>query len=595
MEMFFKEWKDSIDELKNSLDKSIEEVRQCKEAVLNAKPVFLDERSEGRFIRDDARLILSAPEILIGNLDSDGNLMGSSSAKIVLRGKDIALDGVSSDASGAGKIISRAAIIRQIAVDPGIDGMEDAVLEVSEITNQARSISINSCSDSDVFVPIPTQSSGSGVFVNSDSRISIDASVSLENRKKGLENAVSSLEDTKKGLNSRVSSGKKIIDKLFKQIQDILDDADNVDKSDSGMSSNASYLDDLQMDIDTLSTSLIRLMNDYFHDLSLLAETCRKITALKQMKMSLPQAEEFKNNDTGASVYVRGENIVVVSEDGDGNIRTTDSSSVGINTKSFRVNADVEGELIDKSKILLRSQNVTLSTETLKYKDKTKKSSGGDILSSGDVNIISKNVTLSALDNEFTGDNLVKEKALTKDSRLSVRMENVDISSTDTEGKATGKVAVSAKDIEVKAMDVKKEDRSDDKLAQGGTLLLSAEKVFAGSKDASNKTKELQIAADKAGVFADTTAEIQQGQGGAVVQLDGGNLSVGGSKTQLYGETTVNGKASFKADIQAPKASIDNLEAKTSFKSTNISDGIAVPAPPSAATLAAKLKVQDKK
>ena len=77
------------------------------------------------------------------------------------------------------------------------------------------------------------------------------------------------------------------------------------------------------------------------------------------------------------------------------------------------------------------------------------------------------------------------------------------------------------------------------------------------------------------------------------MQLDGGKLNAGGDKTALFGETTVNGKTAFKADVTAPKATIDNLEAKTSFKSTNISDGIAVPGAPSTASLSTKLKAED--
>lgn len=595
MNSIFDEWKDSLKELKDSIDKSLEEVRECKDAVLRVRPEFLNERREGRYIHDDSRIVLSAPEILIGDLDSDGNLRNSSAyAKIVLRGNDISLEGVSSDDSGIGQITSRASSIRQIAVDPGVDGLEDAVMGISEIINQARDISICSCADSDVFAPSALPSGG-GVSICSDTTISIDAVASVENKKEGIDNAVSSLENAKKEYNSNVSEGKKTIDDLFKQIQKLIDDAGEVDKSENAISSNAAYLNDLHDEMDNLTMSLGNALNGYFRDLSFLAETCRKINAFKKLKDALPKSDEFKKNDTGASVRITGERIDLCSKDGDGNIRATDSSAVCVTTKAFLVNTDDEGELIEKSEIRLRSQNVTLSTENVKYKDKTKKTGGGEMLAAGDVNIISKNVTLSGVDSEFDQNNPLKEKALTKDGKLSVRMENVVVSSTDTEGKATGKVAVSAKDIEVKAMDVKKDDRSDDKLAQGGTLLLSAEKVFAGSKDSNNKTKELQIAADKTGVFGDTTAELQQGDGKALVQLDGGNLSVSGGKTQLFGETTVNGKTSFKADVQAPKATIDNLEAKTSFKSTNISDGIAVPAPPSSAKLSAKLKVQEKK
>jgi hypothetical protein len=87
--------------------------------------------------------------------------------------------------------------------------------------------------------------------------------------------------------------------------------------------------------------------------------------------------------------------------------------------------------------------------------------------------------------------------------------------------------------------------------------------------------------------------EIQQGDGKAVVQLDGGNASVGGSKTQLFGATTINGKTEVKDELKAPQATIDNLEAKTSFKSQNISDGIAVPGAAAGGSLSAKLKTED--
>ena len=78
-----------------------------------------------------------------------------------------------------------------------------------------------------------------------------------------------------------------------------------------------------------------------------------------------------------------------------------------------------------------------------------------------------------------------------------------------------------------------------------------------------------------------------------MVQLDGGNIAIGGSKVQFYGDNTMNGKTDFKGDVTAPKLTADNLEAKTSFKSKNISDGIAVPGAPSTAKLSAKLKEDD--
>ena len=86
---------------------------------------------------------------------------------------------------------------------------------------------------------------------------------------------------------------------------------------------------------------------------------------------------------------------------------------------------------------------------------------------------------------------------------------------------------------------------------------------------------------------------MQQGEAKAVVQLDGGNVAISGSKAEFYGDNTINGKSDFKADVTMTKATADNLEAKKSFKSKNISDGMAVPGASSSASLSAKLKEAD--
>ena len=59
-----------------------------------------------------------------------------------------------------------------------------------------------------------------------------------------------------------------------------------------------------------------------------------------------------------------------------------------------------------------------------------------------------------------------------------------------------------------------------------------------------------------------------------------------------YG-TTINAKAEVKGDLKAPKAVIDNLEAKSSLKSPNISDGMAMPGGGAGGSLSAKLKSED--
>ena len=143
-------------------------------------------------------------------------------------------------------------------------------------------------------------------------------------------------------------------------------------------------------------------------------------------------------------------------------------------------------------------------------------------------------------------------------------------------------------------MNVDKEKLTDDKLAEGSTMTLVSEKMYIGAKSKDIKSKKFQAVSEEMGLFADKTFEAQQDNGKAVVQLDGGNANVGGSKTAVYGDTTINGKTEMKGEVKAPKATIDNLEAKTSFKSTNIQDGIAVPTAAGAGgNLSTKLKTED--
>jgi hypothetical protein len=169
----------------------------------------------------------------------------------------------------------------------------------------------------------------------------------------------------------------------------------------------------------------------------------------------------------------------------------------------------------------------------------------------------------------------------------------MDFSATDTKGKATGSIGLNSKVINIRSMDVDEEKRTDKTLAPKSTMLLLSEKMYAGARDKSNKSKKVQVATEELGLFADNTLEAQQGKADAVLQLTGGNASVSGSKTQLYGATTINANTEVKGEVKAPKATIDNLEAKTSFKSSNISDGIAINVPAAASSLSAKLKTED--
>lgn len=253
-----------------------------------------------------------------------------------------------------------------------------------------------------------------------------------------------------------------------------------------------------------------------------------------------------------------------------------------------------EKQLTDDSKIKLRAKTIEVSTEGSANieVDENGAITKANYTAEGDLIVKSKTVTVKSTDNDIENGE-EKEKALTSESKVFIRAEKVDVVSTDTEGKATGSVSINAKAVSVKSMDTDKESGDDSALAEGSTMLLVSEKMYMGSKSDDVKSKKVQVVSEEIGAFADKTIEAQQGDGKAVVQLADGKSAVGGDETQVYGKTTINADTEVKGEVKAPKATIDDLNASTHFKTPNIEDGMAAGAGGGGGSLSTKLTKED--
>lgn len=586
MDDLFEDWKKTLDDFKSSVEKDLDEIRKQKAAVQQMKAEIVSELNAGRYLRDEQRLVLSAPEIVIGNVDKSGVLLNDGGGIVTVRSNQI----MEEAAGPEGRILSRAPSIRHIAVDPGMDGNEAVVSSLSEVVSQARSITLQSNDAKEVFSELPINAGSGGIRIHADNRLELEAAQSSVLKKQFIEEAIEGLEKSKDALKSAADSQKKEAEEAFKGMQTLTDKVEALRETEDDVRSNVLDIQELNDEIKLASPTLYSSVENYINTLSLLAEANRQLTALKKEKDAIPSADDFKKKSTGASVSIKGESIAIQSLDGDGNMRDNDGAGLDIAANKMTIAArEHSGELKEQGELRINAKTIGISTANTKMESDGKK---GTVTAEGDLTITSKTVTVEAVNREIK-DNKPEEKELTKDSLLSIRVEKTNLSATDTEGKATGSVAVNSKVVEVKSMDVDKEKRTDDKLAAGSSMLLLAEKMYIGAKDKDNKSKKVQAVSEEMGLFADKTLEAQQGDAKAVMQLADGNAAVSGSKAQIYGETILNGKAEIKDELKAPKATIDNLEAKTSFKSTNISDGIAVPAPAAPASLSAKLKTED--
>ena len=552
----FDDWKKILENFQSSVSKDLEEIHKQKSEVQQMKSDIFDRLDSGQYITDERRIVISAPEIVIGNVDKSGMLKDGGS-KVIVRGNAINLEG----AGEMGSINQRASVIRQTAVDPGVDGVEEVVYPHSAIINQARSISLESSDAKDAFSSVAPVAGGSGIRIHADKTLQVEAAISADNRKKSIEDLLKSLGNQKSDLKSRSDGQKKEIDKFFSSLKELMDKEDK-----------------LNGDNDLMLPALYQATQDFIHTVSQLAEVSRQEKALKAEKDAIKTGDEFRKDASGASLTLTAESIDISTKDGDGVLRTNTGAGINIQTPSMGIAMNKEdGTLIKDSTFYVTSENVGISTDS-------PKEDGSEITGGGKVAIMSKEITLESMDYQKK-DELYTEKGLAADGKISLAAKTIEVSAAkpanverDENGKITkgnytaeGDVIVRSKNVSIETVDY---DIADGKaktkaVAKDGKMLLLADKMMLGSEKKDVKSKKFQIVTEELGLFADKTLEAQQGDKKAVMQLADGKAGLGSDGNTIYGDLELKGA------VKGPKGTFDSVEAKSAFKSPNISDGVA--------------------
>ena len=629
MAYIFEEWKTLLDKFQQCVDKGVEEMHQQKAEVQQIKTDIFNRLDRGAYYRNEQRIVISAPEIVIGNVDKSGALNGGEMGTVIIKGSDVSLEGVGE----AGRIQSRAPIIHQKAVNPGIDGRENVVCNTSEIVSQACDIVLHSSDAKDEFSQTPAHAGRGGISLHADKRFNIEAAVSAELRKKQIEDTIKELDTQSKDLKKSVETQKKAVDDVLKNMIKLVKKEEKLNgEKDYSTFTNLTDISEVHEQMEALLPSVYRSTQTFIELVSELAEVNRRKKALEKEKGAIKTGDDFKKKSTGASMSVVAESISVATADGDGNLHTNDVAGISVRTPRMGMSMhDDEGALVKDGFFSVSAQDISLNT--VNPKDK-----GKEWPMEGQVKIQSKDISLEAIDYKMNDKGKLWEKELTKEGKITMSAKTVEVSTAnpkgierdekgkltkgeylgegdviirskgvtvesldyevkdgaaDAEGKATGSINLNAKAVNVKSMDVDKEKLTDSKLAAGSTMTLVSEKMYVGSKSKDIKSKKVQTVSEEIGAFADKTLEMQQGDGKAAVQLDGGNAAVGGDKTQVYGETTINGKTEVKDELKAPKVVGDSVEVKSAFKSPNIKDGMGGGAGGGGGKLSTKLKTED--
>lgn len=556
-------WEERLNNFKQALDKELQDIQQCKAELAEIQKEVQESLSGIRYIREEGRLVLSAPEIVIGDVDPLG-VLGPRYSKVIIRGNEVKVEGTS-------RILNRAPEIHSLAEHPGRDGQESTLPYHSEIVQVARNVLVNGVNDAEVINPNRDMVSRPGVAITSRGSIDVNASVSCEYETQQLDQAIQALKNQKCQTDKQIADIEKEVKAASMEL-DLLLKLPDVNVSDTLVRVNYLDISELHEEYNQKVKRMCEKCMAYYSALATQADTNLRIAALEKQKETVKgRKANFEEQTTGSSIYLQSERIRLDTRDGDYHTRTNPEAGFFVNSSHISLTSYMDDwKTIEESYLYVGTQKATISTQNCNYSDGQK--GDGEWTTEGEVNIFSKNVHIQAVDadlKEFEP----TEKALTSESQLTIRMEQTQLQATDTEGKATGLIDMNAKNLRLKSMDVDKESGEDSALAQGSQLQLLSESMFIGSTEEKQQTLLAQVAADRLKLFAKTENEWQLDEDKGLLRFKGGTATFSSKGLEFWGKTTFNDQAQFTV-VQVGDVKVDNIDVSKSSKTPHTSDGV---------------------
>ena len=466
MDFIFKEWQKKLSDFESSVKKDLAEIRKCKAEIQKMKQDTEFEKRRGRYIHDEERLILSAPEIIIGNVDDSGIHFDGTGSVVTVRGSQVNVQGIGK----GGQVLTRSQSIRQIAEDPGCDGLEHVVGTRSEVVSQARHIVLHSQADEGVFSEEPSYPKGStGVRIHADEKIEVDASVSAENRREQLLKLYEKLKSDQIELEQKSARHKTSLELMVTLMEKLLGDKKKISEKDKAVRACYEDMEKLNGQIEELSLSLSEEVCCYADVLSVLSETSRQLKCVETQQKNVKDAEKFKKETTGTSVAVTGEMISLESRDGDGHLRENKEAKIQVMGRMMELLAQKDDHsLMDDGQVSLAAKTVVVDQQDFnnaKYDDNGNLESA-EYPVEGTFAVKAKNIYMGAIDQELK-DGVIRDKEQGKDGFITLQAQHINVDTSkvqntdyDKEGNQTkgeyladGEVTINSKTITMGAVD----------------------------------------------------------------------------------------------------------------------------------------------
>lgn len=530
----------AIDGLKSTAVSNIQAVNDAKADIVSKIAEVAQTFQRGKYIENPDRIIISSPDIVIGNVDRWGVAKGGGT--VTLRASNVNIEGAPSEAGTGGKVKIQAPSIHQYASNPGFIGTGESVEYGSEILLHAAGIGLQADNIGTNNVLSKHSSSAPGfVSLVSDIGISLVKS-SNEGRSETQPTEYTSMATTlaadslalQGNLAKIAATLEANLDSLYGSLPPAMQLAAAIT---NGKADNVEIFTNQS----EFNEAVVELCND-------LENYLKKMFEYKSLQIKF-------DNDNGQSKYDIDAkdtvNHIVDIKTNNASISTgidDKDSSIDINTKIFGVRSDKED-----SSISMNANDVTLSTT--KYA-KVKDQDGYAMFEKGSIGIITKTLSVNSVASD--GD---KNNEQTDGSKLEVKFKDILIDTApvakDDPDKGKGKITVNAKEFDLTGYECMAD--STKKFDAGSKVNIAAETINLGGDKSSKEltTQIIDMSSESGDIF-------MSNQGTVVSALDGktvkSELSIGKSSVISASSEDVwlgkkqevqigDNKVKFKADV----------------------------------------------
>ena len=581
MDSIFKKWEEELNKVKTDFNKALEEIERLKKELYDLNYGTAN-KPMGRVIHDDHRLVLSAPEIIIGNVNLAGILNPEGDSTIIIRGTQVGLEAV----GFLGKVSTRASRIEQTAENPGIDGKEHRVELQSSVCTQACSITLDS---SDVaprgaFLE-PEEAVRGSVRLGAETSINLSAQKSKTHLLDQLDRKVNSLTTAVSFSQTEFNDGLDQFRTKREKIEKLLEEREKIDKETFALRTDYQDLDEINLQIDEISGYLATDFYKRLHtggDLIELERQKQYFTKLKE-EVAKIKDDDFKKKSTNTSITLNGESIQLTSSDGDQNLRTNKEAEVRIVANAVKVDGvfNDQGSLEENSIFSVNTRKVELSTAGKKNVEREKDGTlkNAKLPAEGDVIITSKNVTVQSVDAEMSNKEL-KGEVLSENGNIVLWAENIGLSNLNTtdvkyndQGQVTestckpkGQIVLLSKQVSVSSMGSQTKDGKTEETGfeDGSGFYVRTKDVSFSAADHQGKStgsfavnaKEMQL----------TSINIDPENQGFKEYAEGGSLSVYAPDLQFVASKNFSANSDEAMQITSKKNLLVNGQESTEVK-----------------------------